>query len=304
MKLRFSTLQAAHRLWRDVDLIQELAQSRRSRKWVPPPFWENNKEPESRGETEVFGQVYAQAPGRIRVERGEHVWLARGQGWWRWGGSMPPLRGKGYVDGHLELDRLAPLLDPEYRSIGWAAPAPESRTEAMSDGRVNLRVASLFEGREYEVSELLEPIVDAPIDAAVFEPPQLPFRDHDEVRSTRPLTLEDAARRLPFDLFVPDSKVVPDPMASSGVLVVLVPEAWAYVGYGHRRRRPQIRLELSEKAAIGSTPDRWEERISSLRQPWYRVRLQRGTTEIELCSLYDRTTTEKVVEALRRVSTD
>lgn len=304
MKLRVSTLQAVHRLWRDLDLIDELARSRRSREWLPPPFWEeeDSEEPKRRGETEAFARVYVQAPDRIRVERGEHVWLARGQLWWQWGPSMPALRGEGYVDGHLELDRLAQLLDPEYRSIGWAAPAPEVGAEAMGDGRLHRRVSSSFEGREYEVSELLEPIVGAPIDPGVFEPPQLTFLDHDEVLPTRPLTLEEAARRVPFNLFAPDSEVLPDPMASSGVVVALVPEAWASVGYGDRRRRPQIRLEISEKAATSPEPDSWEERFSSRGQRWHRVRLQRQGTEIELCSLYDRATTAKVVDALRLVS--
>lgn len=300
MKLRFATLQAGHRLWRDLDLLEALTQSIRPHTWMPPPFWEGLAGDKARrGQTENFGRIYVQVPGMIRVEHGEQTRLALGRRWWQWGGPMLPLRGRGNVDGHLELDRLAPLLDPGHRNLGWALTAPDTRAEPMSEGRLNRRVTAFFTGVPCEVSELIAPVIDEPVEPELFVPPPLRFKDRDQVLPTRPLRLQEAARRLPFALYAPSAEAVPDPQR--GVTVVLMPEAWASISYGDRRRRPQVGLVISQKAAANPAPDRWEELTSRSGHPWLRVTLRRKHTEIELNSVYDRATTTRIIDTLRPV---
>jgi hypothetical protein len=238
-----------------------------------PPFWDTQSmladEPD--GVVEVISNVYVRAPDRFRVETGEMVWLSSAGRWWRWGGSSTPMTGTSDPVGHLELDRIAWLLDPEHESVGWG-----SRPDGVG-----------------ETAEFQNPIYNGPLDDALFEPPALEFREQTDILPGPFSSLEEAARRLPFRLYAPD------PTADEGREIMIVVELlgpWASVMLGEG---PSI--VFTERPADGTVEPLFERRTSRSGVTWFFARELREGVEIEVESALGEEETRQLISRLEPV---
>lgn len=269
MQLRFSTLVARHRLWRDWDASRQRA-GKPAR--PQPPFWETTSEAEDfpTGSAEYISRVYVRAPDNIRVESDDGTWLSVGRHWWQWGGSRPALRGEGDPAGPLELSRVAWALDPEHVSIGWGAP-PDGVSER---------------------SELLDALYDVPLADALFQPPAIEFRLQDAVLPSPFSSAEEAARRLPFPLLMPAL----DPAAQLMIVIDLqTPQASVMIG-------DLPNAVLHERPVTEPIEPAFEERRSDLGEQWFYARTSERGVVVEVESALDEKQTRDLVDSLHPIA--
>jgi hypothetical protein len=293
-----------------------------------------------------------QKPSRVRVEYGEYVLVVDGDRWWEKGLRFGPVTGQneGIVKGKLELDHVAFMLDPSYFAgmdalsavgldsvagraalrvksaartepaaplypgIGWASFGPEFELWIDAERGILLRTAERFRGRDYQVVELRNVEFDVPMTEGVFKlslPPGEEFRRYEDVSPQR-LTLDEAVRRVPFTIFVPEN--LPAAAGSWDGKVLFEPEGvWLSLSYVDQEQIPQYRLDLTERR--GALDDEEDlagyETLEHDGQPmlvrsaqsrdgaWHSLLLSREGTLISINSMLDRETSIAVARSLK-----
>jgi hypothetical protein len=299
----------------------------------------------------VQRELWVQRPARVRVEHGEYVLVIDGDRWWEKGLRGGPVAGQNesIVKGKLELDHVAFMLDPSYFAgmdglsvvgtesvgrravlrltappadpaaplfpgIGWGAFGPEFDLWMDAERGILMRTAERFRGRDYQVAELLNVEFDVPMPEEVFTlalPPGQEFRRYRDVSPQR-LTLDEAVRRVPFTIFVPEN-----PPAAAGSWdgkFLFEPEGvWLSLAYVDQQQIPQYRLDITERR--GALDDEEDlagyEALEHDGQPmlvrsaqsrdgaWHSVLLSREGTLISIDSMLDLQASIAVAHSLR-----
>jgi hypothetical protein len=268
MRLAFDTLVATHRLWRDWDHLAQPASATPT-----PPFWDTESmlSAQPHGVTEVFSKLHVKAPDRFRVETEDIVWLSSAGRWWRWGGNSVALTGKDEPVGHLELDRIAWLLDPDHEGIGWGR-----RPDGIG-----------------EIAELQNAVYNEPLDDSLFDPPPLEFRDQADVLPGPFSSPNEAALRMPFRMYFPDS------VPAAGMEVMIVAELlgpWVSVMLG---REPLI--VFTERPVSEDIEPIFERRHSRSGVPYFYAREFRDGVEIVVESALTEEETRQLISDLEPV---
>ncbi len=302
----------------------------------------------------VQGELWVQKPSKVRVEHGEYVLVVDGDRWWEQGRRFGPVTGQdeGIVRGKLELDHVAFMLDPScfagmdglsvvgtdsvggraalrlkspaptdpaallFPGIGWACFGPEFELWIDAERGILRRTAERFRGRDYQVVELLNVEFDMPITEEVFTlalPSGQEFRRYEDVSPQR-LTLDEAVRRVPFTIFVPEN--LPAAAGSwDGEFLFEPVGVWLALGYVDRQQIPQTRLEITERS--GAFDDEEDlagyEALEHAGQPmlvrsaqsqdgvWHSLLLSREGTLISIDSMLDRETSIAIAHSLRPI---
>lgn len=260
---------------------------------------------------------------------------------------------EGMIRGKLELDCLAFLLDPSsfasvqglslggndsvsgraairvrspepadpdkvlYPGIGWAGFSTEYELWVDVERGVLLRTAERFKGSDCQVVELLEVAFDTPISDEVFRldlPPGEKFRTWEEIEP-RQLSLQEAARSVPFTVYAPAD--VPKQAGTWDGEVLFEPwEVWLGFDYLDPAQRPRTRMQIFECQAGLAIDERdltGYERLDRGGQSmliraeesddgiWHSVRLERDSTQIRINAMLDREATIAVALSLKPV---
>jgi hypothetical protein len=330
--------------------------SRDKKGWVNPPFGQGQRgEPSARQPEfqEARGRLWVRPPSKVRFERDTYVYVVDGDRWWEEGLGCGPVTGQdaAIVKGKLELDHIAFMLDPSwfagreglvvagpgtvggrtairlkspppvdptnlFPGIGWGGFSPEFELWIDAERGLLLRTVERFDGRDYQVAELLDVEFDVAIPDAVFTlvlPEGQEFRRYQDVTPQR-LSLDEAAQSVPFTVFAPQS--VPPVAGHWDDKVLFEPlGAWIAWSYVDQNRVPQMRLQITEES--GSLEDEEDpaayQRVElegetmlvrsaqSQDGSWHSLQLSREGTRISIESMLDRDTSIAIARSIRPV---
>lgn len=297
--------------------------------------------------------LWVRRPSQVRIEREEYVLVVDGDRWWEKGRGLGPVTGRdeSIVKGMLELEHVAFMLDPSYFAamngltfvgtdsvggrtamrlkspesadsagrlipgIGWAGFDSEFELWVDAERGLLLRTAERFHGRDSQVTELMDVEFDSQIGDEVFMlvlPAGQEYRRYEDV-CPRHLSLADAARSVPFTIYVPEN--VPPAAGSWDGEVLFEPiSAWLALGYIDRNRVPQTRLQISEESGSLDAEDlagyealEYEGQSVLVRSAksrdgeWHSLLLSREGTRISIDSMLDRETSIAIAHSLKPV---
>jgi outer membrane lipoprotein-sorting protein len=250
--------------------------------------------------TERVERLWWEPPARVRSEvDGESTWVSDGAQSWHYTPSFGTITSSA-DESELGPGEAALLLDPapilggldfeiggretfigrdairvrarprrgqvDWHDFGGLAPGADEYALVIDAERgVLLRAAAVFEGKEFVRSELVEVAFDElfPPETFAFDPPPgEPVRTQEELAEHRleHLSLEEAARRVPFPLWIP-ARVPAD--WTMDVRYVPAIEAWSHpervmIAYHSEADEPSF-VYLQEAAASEEPPPspRW-----------------------------------------------
>jgi hypothetical protein len=125
---------------------------------------------------------------------------------------------------------------------------------------VVLRVAALFEGEEFWVSEFEELVFDEafPLETFVFEPPPGEEIRGPDIGMHEPMTIEEAAQRVPFPVFyvpeLPEGRWDLHVMYAPPPLRACLSAPGTYGAVAHSVARPPCSDAGSSRTAVAQRP--------------------------------------------------
>ncbi len=231
------------------------------------------------------------------------------------------LAGHDTVAGRTAIRVRSPIpADPDrvlWPGIGWASFSTEYELWIDAERGVLLRAVERFKGADYAIAELVDAEFDVSIADDLFRvllPPGERFRDYEEILPRR-LSLEEAARQVPFSVFVPES--VPQAAGAWDGQVAFEPLLeWIRLSYLDPVQRPRTRLQISEsrsgpidgnrdQAGYGRVERGGQTMLVREEQSedgeWHSVVLEREGTRITIDAMLDREATIGIALSLKPV---